>query len=359
METLISQTYKHHCDLIVESCLKRMRAPLNIVMYGSYGRDEGGWWRSPDGLWCPYNDYDILIISDEKITVSKLREIEDDLLSRIPIRWVDISVATTAQLSGRKSSIATYDLATASTAIYGGGDYLEIIPRFSAASIPLREALTLYLTRLYALLTAQNIIMRNQKMSREGAMFFKNQLAKVVLAVVDGVLLLDSKYHFSYVERQKRFALLPSSSKMDVDLSEWALAQKLRPSKTDSCVKNEIVLLKEVKAFFNTRMFHIMGNLYQKPILGARDLEKSLRYNYREIARKGKAFLKGELEVFVSRLNNNITMSYLGEADPYNSKCLSTARAIEILESQKKEETKPDSWLNASNCALERRDCLK
>ena len=75
---LINIRLERDLQLIVNDILAALpKAPLAIVLYGGYGRGEGAWFINEAGEVSPYNDYDIDIISNERIdssVISKLRQ---------------------------------------------------------------------------------------------------------------------------------------------------------------------------------------------------------------------------------------------------------------------------------------------
>ena len=67
---LVSSNKRLKKDL--ELIIKRLTEykPISIILYGGYGRDEGGWFEENNN-WQPYNDYDILIVLKKKIPEKK------------------------------------------------------------------------------------------------------------------------------------------------------------------------------------------------------------------------------------------------------------------------------------------------
>jgi predicted nucleotidyltransferase len=84
--------------LIVASCLELLRSLRAILLYGGYGRGEGSWYQDPDGAWHPYNDYDVLIVSEQRVPKAELDALEERLGKEIGIRWIDLGLRSAADL---------------------------------------------------------------------------------------------------------------------------------------------------------------------------------------------------------------------------------------------------------------------
>ena len=114
--------FKADVDTIVAETLKLIgNVNITIVLYGGYGRDEGGW-ICTDGSYFPYNDYDIVLIVDDRLRVKKRRliaDLEKKLLSLIKVKFIDIAIYEASKLRRLRNSIFNVDLIRASKVIYG------------------------------------------------------------------------------------------------------------------------------------------------------------------------------------------------------------------------------------------------
>ncbi len=119
-----------------------------IIMYGGYGRGEGAWVSNKGGA-LPYNDYDILIISNSTVDKGKLLLLRKELAKKIGISWVDISIMKKKKLKRLKPSIFNFDLKNGSEVIYGDSSIQDSIPEFKPSNIPLKEIRILFYTRLF------------------------------------------------------------------------------------------------------------------------------------------------------------------------------------------------------------------
>ena len=96
--TIIIPTFNESRN--IENCIKSISIkyldPENIIsiyLYGGYGRDEGSWVIEKIGGQSkvrPYNDYDIAIIVKKKISLTKMRSLENKLKENLDVKWVDL-----------------------------------------------------------------------------------------------------------------------------------------------------------------------------------------------------------------------------------------------------------------------------
>ena len=250
-----------------------------ILLYGGYGRGEGSWVVSQVdevSLPKPYNDYDIALVLNDKISTGSLKLIEERLKQRVDVRWIDICQYTKNELRKFKPSIKNFDFKNGSMCIYGEGSILNEIPDFKSSQITLVDIETLYLTRIWTLIgsfPAGGLV----KMDGAQEMFFRNQMAKCVLAIVDCVLVQNDAYHSSY---RKRVRLLEQYTKDKelLELAGWALDEKLFPKSVSMGGKEICDLYHVVNKKFFDYFFACLSRLYQKRILKPEDAEFYLKY---------------------------------------------------------------------------------
>ena len=214
-------------DIIINNLI--YLKPVTIILYGSYGRDEGGRYIDHQGSIKPYNDYDILIILNQLISNDEILMIKNKLESQVRVRWVDVSQKTIKQLGKLKLSIFNYDLKYASKVIYGKKKILDSIPKIDASKLPLEEANILFKTRMWTFMGSLDGTALETGITGEDSRFFRNQMAKAVLSIVDVCLLQKGAYHSSYKERVRLYKKLYSDNKELCLLSDWALSEKLEP----------------------------------------------------------------------------------------------------------------------------------
>ena len=192
--------------------------------------------------------------------------LQNKLLKIIDIRWIDLGQKTIKELKKLKPSIFNYDLKYASKVISGQKNILENIPEFDASMLPLEEANILFRTRMWTLLGSLDGNGFKSNLTGDNSRFFRNQMAKAILSIVDICLLQKGAYHYSYKERVKRFQELYEYKKELSGLSKWALSEKLAP-KAPIMDKNEVLkLYSQVHKLYLNEMFVALGKRFYTKI---------------------------------------------------------------------------------------------
>ena len=141
-----------HLEHLLGHCRDLVSSSEAVILYGSYARGEGSWYRDERGEWCPYNDYDLLIISNHRVREEALTRARRVMAEEVGLRWVDVSVMPPWRLNGLAPTVFNFDLKYGSKVIQGDDLLTERMPAFRADDIPLREVMTLILTRAYTFL---------------------------------------------------------------------------------------------------------------------------------------------------------------------------------------------------------------
>jgi predicted nucleotidyltransferase len=253
---------------------------ISIYLYGGYGRDEGSWViEEVNGLRevKPYNDYDIALIVKKKYSLEKLRKLESELKNHLDVKWIDLSQYTKLKLKFFKVTIQNYDFKYASKWIYGRKDILECIPKMDVKSITLKDVETLYITRLWTLIGSfpkEGLL----QMSSEKEMFFRNQMAKGILAIVDCVLVLNEEYDPSYKKRVKKLSNFSNDNKL-IELANWALNEKLQPRSAGMTDRQVHELYTNVKKLFFKYFYSTLSCYYNSEISKPEDIYNFIKYN--------------------------------------------------------------------------------
>ena len=247
--TVIQKEYEE----IIVKCILNFIRPQGIILYGGYGRNEGSWIFKNGEKPKPYNDFDILLVVTKEISSNLVNEIKKSIKSHIPIRWIDLSQIKTRKLKKLKNSIYNYDLKYASKILYGNEKLQSYISNLKSTTIPLKEIDTLFKTRVWTLMGCfeDNSF---DEISGTSSMFFRNQMAKSVLASVDCCLLLKRQYHYSYKQRIKIFLKDYNESEY-FELACWALEEKLRPQDYDMSKSEVKEMFSKVANFFIKSFF--------------------------------------------------------------------------------------------------------
>lgn len=269
-----------HIELMIKELRKISSNIEAIILYGGYGRCEGSWIIGSDGKYRPYNDYDILLIVENKISIEQIEFSRKDLAKQIGIRWVDIEQKTISELKKSKPTIFNYDLKNASRVIFGDPDILMVVPDINAARLPLKEGETLFFTRLWTLLGALEEDSLNTGLKGDASCFFRNQMAKAVLAVVDIKLLKKGAYHSSYRQRVERFFQHYSGKKELCELAGWALEEKLFPRSVEMSAQEVKQLYTIVHHHFLKEMYDLLTHYYGQKVDCPESVKRYLKWSF-------------------------------------------------------------------------------
>lgn len=305
---------QQHLNIILTAC-KRLAPNLQaIILYGGYGRDEGSWIIENDGEYRPYNDYDILLVIENKIPVEQIELLRKDLAKQIGIRWVDIGQKIPVELKKLKPSIHNYDLKYASKVIQGDPNILNLIPEIDATKLSLKEGETLFFTRLWTLLGSLDEKGFKVDLKDEESRFFRNQMAKAVLAVVDVLLLQKGAYHPSYKERVKLLSKLYPEKIGLCESAEWALEEKLFPKAPDMTADEIKKLYQKVHHYFFNEMYGLLTKYYKCKIDNPKGIERHLKWRVVNlIKRVGWIVLRRNMN-WERRIAVNVAQSYIAAA---------------------------------------------
>ncbi len=254
MIDIIKTSFISDTKIIIDSILEFN--PISIILYGGYGRGEGSWVKIAEKKYTPYNDYDILIIYDKKLASVNFKKLASELARDIGIRWIDIGQITINNLCRYKPSIYSYDLKYGSKVIYGDKNILLHIPDYKSSDLSLKEGEILFFTRLWTLLGSLDQDAFRVELKDDQSRFFRNQMAKAILAVVDILLLQKGLYHTSYKSRVERLTTYYSHRQDIIDLANWALEEKLLP-------KSPLMSPQEVKKLYTTVHKTFISEMYK------------------------------------------------------------------------------------------------
>ena len=310
-DKLINNEFERHVNLMVKTLVSNIQGIDSIILYGSYGRGEGAWIKS-NGSYNPYNDYDVLIVLIDKAKKPKnISSIKEDLLKKINIKWIDLSfIHLTSLLKNKSKSIFQYDLIHGSKVIFGNFNLLKKIPKFNSSEINLNEGKLLFYTRLWPFVGGAKLA---NDLHPSEARFFRYQMAKVILASLDMMLLMRGLYESSYVKRCDIATLIcEHENLLDKGLFLWAIEQKLNPS-NDIMDKNQVIKLQsKVAQLFSKYGLKILSKRYNKKFTSVEDFE---RFYANSIVEKFKIFagfvLRKKINYKKIRIFNMIQMLVL------------------------------------------------
>jgi len=278
-------TISSQIDFIVNKLVKSISGVDAIILYGGYGRDEGSIYYI-DKTALPYNDFDLVVVTDSRVSSSEIFNLSEEIARNVNVKWIDLSCKSGKSLVLLKYSIFNYDLKYGSRVIYGDKDILSLIPEMDAKNLLLIEGETLFFTRLWTLLGSLDYNGLNVGRAGEGSRFFRNQMAKAVLAVVDVILLQNGQYHHSYKERVKRLQGLTPHRTAFLELADWALKEKLEPKAPDMSAKEVKELYIKVHECFFDEMFILLSAYYNIPVHTPRDIERHLKWSFNNLVKR-------------------------------------------------------------------------
>ena len=220
--------------------------PTAILLCGGYGRDEGAWYIY-DGKLSTYNDYDFAVISEYKLTNNEYQNLRRRIAELVNISWIDIAFYKPNYFKHLKPTIKNVDLLYASKVLFGDSAFLKKY-NINAARIGTADILKLFKTRLWTFLGSWKGDFRD--LDIQEARFFKNQMAKAILAACDMLLIKHRKYTPSYVSRVNLVGHIYKENENACKLSKWAIREKLEPSSNNLTKIEMEKLYWEVRDFF-------------------------------------------------------------------------------------------------------------
>ena len=268
-------------DLISDIILKQFSNVESLILAGGFGRGEGSV-LVVDSYIQPINDYDIYIIAKDNSQKIDLEELRNLILKKIHIRQVDIEIIEKNKLKKLKSSMANYDLKYASHIFYGNTKILELIPSISADKLSLREGRNPLL--LYLISIIQSYPGNHQSRITENDKFWiYQQISKSILGWSSALLILNGKYHSSYVERAKIFQETFSNN-LWCELVHKATQFKISPSLK---IEEDLISLWYLNKNEHLKILMLfLSKYYNKQYTDWITLINDYRNDYENIARK-------------------------------------------------------------------------
>ena len=173
-------------------------------------------------------------------------------------------------------------------------------------------------------------------------------MAKAVLAIVDVLLLQKSMYHASYRERVIRIANLYPFKKELIELSNWAITEKMNPSAPAMKPKDTFNLYTQVLGLYHKEMYTVLSKFYSKKIITTDDLRKAKLNSLNELIQRLKVFIRYRtLKPYYRRLNILFAQAYYVESiiadDKYKRESIEQCKALV---------NKLNSNMNSNNISL-------
>ena len=204
--------------------------PQAIYLVGGYGRGEGAWYEDENGLH-PYNDFDLAVITDNPLSHEKTEALRKEVAREVGIKWVDIDYYSLGKLFSLTPTIHNVDLLEGGSLIYGDDVIKQNKLSLNKKEIGKQDLITLYWTRMWTFIGSWKGSFHN--LNVDETRFFKNQMAKGVLAACDMRLIRQQKYTTSYRERANIILQEYAEDDNLCDLVRWAIQEKMRPSNSE------------------------------------------------------------------------------------------------------------------------------
>ncbi|GAX62920.1 NADH:flavin oxidoreductase [Candidatus Scalindua japonica] len=230
------------------------------------------------GSWHPYNDYDICIVANRKALPGDVKKVKERLARKVGINWIDLGQFSPEEMRCFCPSILNYDFKYASKVIYGDQMVLDLIPEIKASALPMKEAQILFFTRLYTLLGSLDKNGLDQNLRGETSRFFRNQMAKAILAIVDVLLLAKGAYDASYCKRVEKVNELYPEKKEFLVLGRWALEEKLRPQSSEMSSQEIRRMYQSVHYHYFIEMYNSLSLHFCKNLNDPQDIEFCMKW---------------------------------------------------------------------------------
>lgn len=309
-----AETLDLHMGHIVDACKVLYSELTAIVLYGGYGRNEGSWFQGDNGVWRPYNDYDIRVVTTRSIPQHALESLEKNLAERIGIRWIDLGQSHPNELKHLRPSILNYDLKNASRVVYGDSSVLDLIPRIDSSTLPMKEVQVLFFTRLYTLIGSLGEAGLARGLSGDESRFFRNQMAKAVLAIVDVLLLTKGAYHPSYRTRVERLHALFQGRGEILRLSRWALEEKLEPRSPAMSSEEMLGLYASVHKHYFKEMYQALSLHLGRQVDGPGQIAWCAKWRPRSVMTRVYGLLRSRGLQMERQLAVMLAQSYIAAA---------------------------------------------
>jgi predicted nucleotidyltransferase len=178
-----------------------------LVLLGGYGRGEGSPMIAIGGEELPYNDYDLIVVTDSLRPAPELKRLEKQLSEEIGLP-VDLYPYLEQKLPSCEFSLLNYEMKYGHRVIRGDEKILDAMPDYPHNAIPLSEGTRLLLNRGKLLLDLKRRLAQPGPLSGEERQRFIKFLFKLDLAFGDCALLINEQYDISYTVKKTRVTAL-------------------------------------------------------------------------------------------------------------------------------------------------------
>lgn len=176
-----------------------------LVLFGSYGRGEGSLIIGPSGEELPFNDYNLVVVTDSLAPLLKhaLKKLEKELSEELGLQVVLLPYLAGA-LPKCEFSLLNYEMKYSHRVLRGNQTILAAMPAYAHDAIPRSEGTRLLMNRGKLLLDIKRRLAQPEPLTQEERMRFLKFLFQVDLAFGDCALLLRGTYDLSYAVKRNR-----------------------------------------------------------------------------------------------------------------------------------------------------------
>lgn len=253
-----------HLSLCIDFILSHVNDVVSIILTGGYGRGEGTWIEENDS-YVPYNDYDFIVITSEKAEIRGAKPLSlktVELAALLGINWVDIDFLSVNQLKTLKPTVKNFDILHGSVIIYGDDRILDRARPICARQLSTQDFYTYFNTRAYTVLCCLPAGRKLSELEDSDLRFFRNQVAKGLLCVMDCTLI--SEYGFYCSSYIKRFEYYKKASKNEENIAifSWALNEKIDPSNNSFDLNFGYQIHEKLYELYQTDMNRFLGQYF-------------------------------------------------------------------------------------------------
>ncbi|MBC8206569.1 MAG: hypothetical protein ISR85_01915 [Kiritimatiellales bacterium] len=176
-----------------------------LVLLGGYGRGEGTPLIGRNGQEMPFNDYDLVVVTDriDPLILGALKHLEQRLTAELGLP-VDLCPYLKKNLPKCEFSLLNYEMKYGHMVIRGDEKILGRMPDYPHDQIPLSEGTRLLMNRGKLLLDIKRRMTVGAPLTPEERRRFIKFIFKANLAFGDCALLLRDAYDISYTVKKER-----------------------------------------------------------------------------------------------------------------------------------------------------------
>ena len=207
---------KKYLDKIIASFVKDVN-PISIILFGGFGKGEGSV-QIIDGKPVPFNDFDLYIVTEKKMSDAELDKLSMNASKEIGMGGlevayfpeegydsnkffhVDVRCIPYSQFGKLMSIQRYYELKYGSQVIYGQKNVLDKIKEIKPEDIPVSEGLRNLFNKLHTMLLG---LQKNYNDDQRKIQIFWSY--KCYMSICEALLILDKKFAPTALKRAKLF----------------------------------------------------------------------------------------------------------------------------------------------------------